>query len=90
MVDGCGETPQLFIGDDNRKALVFNASILMSRMMETAGEIMADALFSAGDGIKCLSAAVYKFPVTDDITDTRVTIDDVFSPVVKYYLSKLC
>ena len=52
MVDGCGEIPQLFIGDDNRKTPVFNASILMSKMMETVGKIMAHALVSPGVGMK--------------------------------------
>ena len=67
---------ELFIGDDNWKASIFNASILMSGIMETVGKITAHALVSAGVGMKCLSPAVYKFLVTGDITGTRVTIDD--------------
>ena len=90
MVEGRGKIPQLFIGDDNRKAPVFPAPILMSGMMETVGEIMAHALVSAGVGMKCLSPAVYKFLVTGDFSDTCVTIDDVVSPVVKHYLRKVC
>ena len=64
MVDECEEIPQLFVGDDNKKTPVFNASMLMSRMMETVGKIMAHALFSAGVGMKRLLPAVYKFLVT--------------------------
>ena len=90
MVNGCGEIPQLFIGDDNRKASVFNASILISRVMETVGKIMAHALVSAGVGMKWISPAVYKFLVTCDITDICVTINDVVSPGIKYYLRKVC
>ena len=90
MVEGCGEIPQLFIGDGNRKAPVFNASILMSGMMETFGKIMAHALVSAGVGMKYLSSAVYKFFVIGDISDTCVTIEDVVSPAVKHYLGKVC
>ena len=80
---------QLFIGDDNRKAPVFNVPILMSGMMETVGKIMAHALVSAGVGMKCLSPAVHKFLVTGDISDTCVTID-VVSPAVKHYLREVC
>ena len=90
MVEGCGEIPQLFIGDDNSKAPVFNVSILMSGMMETVEKIMVHALVSAGVGMKCLSPAAYKFLVTGDISDTCVTIDDVVSPAVKRYLRKVC
>ena len=68
---------RLFIGDDNRKTPIFNASILMSGIMETVWKITAHALVSAGVGMKCLSPAVYKFLVTGEITGTCVTIDDV-------------
>ena len=90
MVEGCGEIPQLFIGDDNSKAPVFNVSILMSGMMETVEKIVVHALVSAGVGMKCLSPAAYKFLVTGDISDACVTIDDVVSPAVKHYLRKVC
>ena len=39
---------QLFIGDDNRKAPVFNVPRLMSGMMETVGKVMAHVLFQQG------------------------------------------
>eukprot|EP00794_Sanderia_malayensis_P004096 gene4096-4651_t len=75
-------------GPNLRKWPVHNAGTVISGVREVVGKIFAHNIIQVGIGPACLAPAVYKYFVTEDLTEslTCLSVEDALNPVLHNYL----